>query len=191
MTPSERAETLHHEATRLLEFLRLAEHCAGIGELTPSGSYFLNLMMYPDIDLYLPPTSPQHLLGVGVKLAANNAVTEVNFKKSGPEEASDLAGGLYLKPRIALGNWERPWKIDIWALPKPVIQKKQAQLEDLASRMTPEQRQRILQYKFSVLTPAGRTPMFSGIHIYRAVIDLGLVQTEAITAYLREQGIDL
>ena len=76
-------------------------------------------------------------------------------------------------------------------MPKPVVQKKQAQLEDLASRMIPEQRRRILYYKFSVLTPAGRTPMFSGIHIYRAGIDLGLVQTEAITAYLRERGIDL
>jgi hypothetical protein len=57
--------------------------------------------------------------------------------------------------------------------------------------MSPDQRQLILEYKFSILTAAGRTPMFSGIHIYRAVVNLGFTDFSEISNYLRENGISL
>ena len=112
----------------------------------------------------------------------------MNFAKGGPAE---LSNGLYLKPVIEYGAWERPWKIDMWALPVEVAEKKQSELRNLQARLSPELRRLILEYKFSVLTDAGRTPMFSGIHIYRAVIIQGLTDHEAITEYLRKNGIEI
>ena len=58
-------------------------------------------------------------------------------------------------------------------------------------RMTPEQREMILNYKFSILNKAGRTPLFSGIYIYQAVIDRGLEKFPDITEYLRQKSIEL
>jgi hypothetical protein len=188
MTPAERSRQLRVEADQVLEMIRLREHCRAIGDLTPTGSYFLDLMMYPDVDLYLPASSPEEMMKVAGKLALHDSVMELVFKKGEPGE---LADGLYLKPVIRFGAWERNWKIDIWSVSADVARKKQAELTDLKARMSPDQKQLILEYKFGILTAAGRTPMFSGIHIYRAVVNLGFTDFSEISNYLRENGISL
>ena len=186
MDPEERAQALHREADELLAYLRLSERCADIGEITPTGSYFLDAMMYPDIDLYLPPTSAEKLLALGAELARHECVTKLRFAKGGP---GDLKDGLYLKPIIEKGSWERPWKIDMWSLPRDVVERKQADLADLKAKMTPAQRQRILRYKYHILNADGRTPVFSGIHIYRAVIARGMEDFGEIAEFLRQNGV--
>ena len=46
MTPEQRAEALRKQADEVLQLVNLRDHCAKIGDITPTGSYFLNLMMY-------------------------------------------------------------------------------------------------------------------------------------------------
>ena len=188
MTPEQRSRALRQEADEVLQLVRLHELCAPIGRLTPTGSYFMDLMMYPDIDVYLPPTTPEVLMGVAVELAKHECVERINYMRGGPRELKD---GLYLKPYVTHGGWERPWKIDIWSVPSSLVERKQAELGDLRDRMTPDQRAIILDTKYRLLTDEGRTPMFSGIYIYRAVIGGGLERLEDIVESLRENGIGL
>ena len=107
MGPEERARALRKEADEVLELIHLHKHCASIGPITPSGSYFMDLMMYPDIDIYLPPTSVQGMMALGARLAEYECVKELKLLKGWAEE-EDLADGLYLKPVVAHGHWERP-----------------------------------------------------------------------------------
>ena len=172
----------------MLDLIRLRELCAPIGTLMPTGSYFMDLMMYPDVDLYLPATTPERLLGVAVGLAKQDCVQRINYIRGGP---GDLEDGLYLKPVVDHGCCERPWKIDIWSLPSSVVAKKQAELDDLRARMTARHREVILDTKHRLLTGAGRTPMFSGIYIYKAVIDNGLERSNDIVEFLKKNGIAL
>lgn len=188
MTPEERSRALREEADEVLDLIHLREHCAPIGDLTPTGSYFMDLMMYPDVDLYLPLTAPENLLGVAVELSKYDCVKRINYIRGGP---GDLKEGLYLKPVVERGNWERPWKIDIWSLPEAVVHKKQAELKDLKGRMTSAHRKLILNFKHQLLNAAGRTPMFSGIYIYKAVIDHGVEKLGELTQFLRENNIDV
>ena len=188
MMPDDRSCALREEADQVLGLVRLQDLCASIGTLAPTGSYFMDLMMYPDVDLYLPPTVPEKLLGVATQLSKLDCVQRINYIRGGP---GDLEDGLYLKPVVAHGRWERPWKIDIWALPLAVVEKKQGELESLRDRMTPQHRAVILNTKYRLLTETGRTPMFSGVHIYRAVINDGLEQLDDIVEYLRGNGIDI
>jgi len=188
MTPDERSRALRKEADEVLGFIGLRDLCRPIGDLLPTGSYFMDLMMYPDIDLYLPPAAPERLLGVAAELSKLECVRRINFMRGGPAKLKD---GLYLKPVVEHGNWERPWKIDIWSLPPSVAAAKQAELEDLKTRMTARHRAVILETKFRLLTDEGRTPMFSGIYIYKAVIDHGLERLEEIATSLRANGIDV
>lgn len=188
MTPKERSVKLKLEADRLLKEIRLAERCQEIGPLTPTGSYYLDLMIYPDIDLYLPPTTPRQLFEIAAWLVEQHPVQRVYFLNGGPGPLKDA---LYIKPVIAVGKWERPWKIDIWAVDQSYIDEKQAELSDQNYRMTPDQRDLILAYKFSILNAQGRTPYFSGIHIYHAEIDHGLTQFADISAYLRAYSIQI
>jgi hypothetical protein len=188
MTPEQRSKILRKEADAVMTMIDLKKHCADIGEITPTGSYFLDCMMYPDIDLYIPLVPAGVFLGLATKLAQYECVRAINFEKGGPEDG-DLAHGFYLKPRIAYGNWGRLWKIDIWSLSEEVIRDKQGMLEDIKKRMTSAQKRIILDYKYSILTEEKRTPMFSGFFIYQAVVDQGMTDFNDITTYLRDNGI--
>jgi len=81
--------------------------------------------------------------------------------------------------------------VDIWALPFPVIEKKQAELIAFKRRMTQEQRHRILDCKYRFLNAAGCTLMYSGIPIYRAAVDHGVVEFDQIVGFLKANGRDV
>ncbi|NLX06275.1 MAG: hypothetical protein GXY33_14150 [Phycisphaerae bacterium] len=186
MGPQQRAKALRQEADQVMAAIRLREHCAPIGEPVPTGSYRMDLMMHPDIDLYLPETTVEAMLNLATALGKEPRVHKLVFEKGIPDE---LERGLYLKPVVEYGHWERLWKIDLWALPAEIIEAKQRELQRLKTQMTPDQRQRILEYKYAVLDQTGRTPVFSGLYIYRAVIDEKLTDFDKITAYLKANGI--
>jgi len=178
MNPIERSAQLKKEADNLLQEIRLEKRCREIGKLTPTGSYYLDLMMYPDIDLYLPPAKPRQLFQLAADLVENYPVVRVNFLNGGQ---GPLKNGLYIKPVIAVGEWERPWKIDIWAVARSFIDDKIAEMDRFKERMTSQQCELILNYKYAILNDEDRTPMFSGIYIYQAVIDRGLQKFSEIT----------
>lgn len=186
LTPLERADKLKAEADQLLQDIQLEELCREIGKPMPTGSYFLDTMVYPDIDLYLPPATPTQLLKIGAYLAENHPVTRVNFLNGG---SGPLKDALYIKPVIAAGDWERPWKIDIWAVEELFIAEKNAELLRFKEKMTPPLRELIIEYKYSILNEEYRTPMFSGYYVYQAVFDHSMRDYGEITAYLRENGI--
>lgn len=188
MKPLERAAKLKQEADHLLQEIQLEELCRPIGKITPTGSYSLDLMIYPDIDLYLPPAKPRQLFEIASNLVENHPVRRVNFIRGGSKPLKDA---LYIKPVIDLGTWGRPWKIDIWAVDLNFIEEKTAELKHYKIQMTPKLRELILNYKYSILNQEGRTPIMSGIHIYRAVFDLKLRKFSELTQYLRDQGIEL
>ena len=188
MTPEARSRALRQEADQVLELIRLQELLAPLGRLIPTGSYFLDLMMYPDIDFNLPLTTPEKLLSVGAQLSKLECVKKIRYLRGGP---GDLKNGFYLKPEISYGNWGRLWKIDIWSLPSAILEKTHTEMADLRTRMTPEDRAIILDTKYRLLTEDGRTPMFSGIFIYRAVVNLAMTKHEVVAEYLVENGIVL
>jgi hypothetical protein len=191
MTPEERSRKLRIEADEVLKMIDLNRHCAPIGKVVPTGSYFMDLMMYPDIDLYLPHTNIEKLFILAAKFAKIKCVKEVVFQKGSAWDKGDLAKGYYLKPIVEFGKWGRPWKVDIWSLPTRIIEKKNKDLQDLKERMTPPQKKLILEYKYRILTDQFRTPMFSGIYIYRAVINLSMTNNKTITQYLKNNGIKM
>jgi hypothetical protein len=179
---------LRQEADLVLGKVRLYEILEPYGRVVPTGSYFLDVMMYPDIDVYLSRVPLEALFAIGGQLAACELVYQVVFEKSRLE---GLPGGLYLKPRIEYGQWGRPWKIDIWALDDAVIDEKMADVVRFRQEMTPEVRERIVRYKYSILTADGRTPMYSGYYICKAFIDEGLTDFGQVTRYLVEHGIKM
>lgn len=181
------AERLHQQAGQVLSDLRLAEIIAPYGAITPTGSYYLNVMVYPDIDIYLPKVSIAQLFSVGGQLAQAEGVVQAVFEQNDPM----MPGGLYFKLRIANNAWGRPWKVDLWSLDPDLLEQKMAPMRHFLDCMTPELRRQILRYKLSVLTSTGRTPMYSGYFIYKAFIDEGLTDFEQVTQYLRANGIQL
>lgn len=187
MLALERADRLRHEADIVMQKIRLLDTLEAYGKVFPTGSYFLDVMAYPDIDLYLTKVSLKQLFEIGARLAGEELVTQVVFEKT--DDAVDMPDGLYLKPRINYGEWGRPWKIDIWSLEEHVILKKMAEMRHFLDQMGPVLRERIIRYKLSVMTAEKRTPKYSGHFIYKAFIDEGLTDFEEVNQYLEKSGI--
>lgn len=186
MDPLERAALLKTQADFLLSELRLAERFAHCGGIYPTGSYFMDLLVYPDIDIYIPKISIPEIFAALLPIAEHPLVEQLVFDKMA---LPDLPGGLYCKPRIRYGDWERPWKMDIWFVDRHIIETKMHEMQRLRARLTPELRECIIQYKLTLINDEFRTPPFSGYFIYKAVLDEGLEEPEQIRGYLVENGI--
>jgi hypothetical protein len=189
MLPLERAIKLRQEADVVLGLIGIYDILRPYGNVFPCGSYFLDVMVYPDIDLYITKVNIQQLFEIGAQISQSEQVTEVLFAKT--DDPVRLPEGLYLKPRVNYGDWGRPWKIDIWSLEEKVIQHLLADVVRLKSKLTPELREQIIRYKLSIMTSEKRTPKFSGYYIYKAFIDEGLTDFTAITHYLVSSGIKM
>lgn len=189
MLPIERASKLRKEADMILGYTGIFDILRPYGKVYPGGSYFLDVMVYPDIDLYITRVSLDQLFEIGAQIAKCELVTQVVFEKT--DDPIRLPDGLYLKSRLQYGDWERPWKIDLWSLAEAVIQDKMADMHRFSGKLTPEMRLQIIRYKLSVLTPQMRTPMYSGYYIYKAFLDEGLTDDESVTRYLISNGIKL
>jgi hypothetical protein len=189
MLPLERAAKLKHEANIVLGLIHVYDALRLYAKVFPTGSFFLDVMAYPDIDLYITKINLEQLFQIGSRIARCELVTQVVFERT--DDPVRLPNGLYLKPRVNYGDWGRPWKIDIWSLDEKVIQEKMADMRHFQAKMTPELREQIINYKLSVLTPQLRTPVYSGYYIYKAFLDEGLTSFEKVTQYLVDNGIQM
>jgi len=189
MLPLERAAKLRQEADIVLGLIRLYDILRPYGKVFTTGSFFLDVMIYPDIDLFITKVNLEQLFHIGAQLARSEHVTQVVFEKT--DDPVLMPEGLYLKPRVNYGDWGRPWKIDIWSLEETVIHEKMVDMRRFQAKMTPELRQQILNYKLSILTAQKRTPVYSGYYIYQAFLDKGLTNHESVTQYLVSNGIQM
>lgn len=186
MDPLDRAALLHQEADFVMHAIRFHEIMAPYGPLTFTGSYYLDLMAFPDIDVEVPTMTPMQIFTILAQLFASPLVNQVEFEKPNDPRLPD---GLYFKPRIDYGNWGRPWKIDIWSLTPAEIAAGAMEMAGLKSLITPETRQVILNYKVARLNAQNRTPKGSGWWIYQAVLVEGIKEAGEIDAYLFSKGI--
>lgn len=184
----ERASRLHHEAGDLLQTTPLGQALSQLGEITFTGSFFLDLMVYPDLDLYLPTVPVERIFTVATRVAEDSRLVRLSYEN---EPHPGMEGGLYLNVRFAIGDWGRPWKVDIWWLEPEMILEKMEPMLRFQKMLTPELRQAILEYKFSLLNEIGRTPQYSGYYIYKAFLDEGLRDPEDVTRYLVSKGIQV
>jgi hypothetical protein len=189
MLPLEHADKLRREADRVLKLVRMGEILRPFGRVYPTGSYYLDVMVYPDIDLYITKVSVEQFFEIGSQIVTCDLVTQVVFERS--DDPVHMPEGLYLKLRVNYGEWDRPWKIDLWSLDENVVKCKMEAMQHFQQQMTHVMRQQIIDYKLSVLTSQKRTPMYSGYYIYRAFIDEGLTDFECVTRYLISYGIQM
>jgi hypothetical protein len=184
----ERSAKLRSEADRMLQEIHLQSILQPYRPVFSTGSYFLDVMVYPDIDLYIPLISIEQLFRIGGQLACSSKVFQVKFEKSFLE---NLPGGLYLNCRVEYGDWERPWKLDIWSLDEATLKHQMEPMLSFKNRLTAEKRAQIIRYKMSILTEEKRTPRYSGYFIYKAFLDECLNDPGQVTAYLIANGIKM
>ncbi len=184
----ERAGKLQVEAGEVMKTIKLMESLQPYGEVVFTGSYFLDVMVYPDLDLYVPMTSIENIFTAAGQMASSTRVERVNYEN---EDHPTIPGGIFLNLRVNFGAWGRPWKVDIWWLDENVIQEKMNSMHHFKKMITPDLRELIIHYKNSLINSAGRTPQYSGYFVYKAFLDEGLRDPAEITTYLVKNGIHI
>ena len=195
--PVELSDALQAEANSLVWSKGLDEALSQFGSVFYTGSFRLNLMMWPDIDIEMSvepdPDSVACFFDLGKAIASLEGVSNLQFSNQlhFPKHSEVAPEGLYWKVTIQREKGRMPWKIDLYSLRPEIIDQSKVEMNRLDQKLDREKRALILKTKYALLTPTGRTPISSGHNIYRAVLDEGLEEFNDIVEYLRENGVEV
>jgi hypothetical protein len=174
---------LKKQAELLLEVYDLLRHGTSI-----TGSFVLDLMVCPDLDLYIPAEQLGGIFDLAIPLYRNHLTNEVYIQKG---SALGILDGEHIQVRTSLRSERTKWKIDIWVFPHDTIADKLKEMRRLQELLTDEARSAICELKRAFLQPNGFTPKHSGLHICQAYLDNEKRSLPEMKEYLRHQGIDI
>jgi len=189
-TNLERSAALRRDAAEMLRATGIDALLQQHGQVAYLGSYALDLMAWPDVDVnvVLPGgQSIRRFMELCTSIAQIPTVTRVHFQNFLGERPQGFAPGLYGGVRL---RRELHWKMDLWSLDRSEAEAKQREVERIRGQLDGESRAAIVDAKFALLTPEGRTPIGSGHRIYEAVLSKGLRDLEEIRQYLRDEGVE-
>ena len=186
------ANVLKKEANDLLKNELLWKSFEKKGKIYVAGSTYLNLLAFPDLDVYFEAKDAKSILTVFADAAKSlivlDQVKSIELEKDLHQRyPKQVPEGLFLQYRI--DNGYRLWKVDIWAVAdKSILDSKMQESARFKEKMTLEQKELILQAKHQLMAPFGRTPVGSSYLVYVAVLEKGLNTVDEIIDYIRAQG---
>jgi hypothetical protein len=151
-----------------------------------SGSYFLDLMTWRDLDIYLETeniTETDFFL-LGGKIASAFDPVKMSYRNERIGKTKGLPHGLYWG--IYLGN-ERAgaWKIDIWVVDTAECKRLLNYCEDIQKKLTPEASLHILNIKSQCWKDPAYRRSYTSMDIYKAVLEKKITTIEAFKDYLQ------
>ena len=195
MNSFKKSKQLRLEAERLLIHHGINETLSAYSDVFYTGSYALDLMAWPDIDIEISllndPYNKEAFLEIGKKIGQLQDIISMKFSDHYHFPVEPLPHGLYWNIRIANSIWDVPWKIDLWALKPEEIQKHKKDMQATNQALNHSNRKLIIEIKTSLLNNEGRTPILSGYHIYQAVLVHGLQKRNEVIGYLLQKGVQL
>jgi hypothetical protein len=165
------------------------------GKIHFSGSAELDLLVYPDLDVYFDCYDADCDVAEIFAQAVSNAVKSpdvrsVKLAKELYKNCSNVPKGIYLQ--IKLKTKTNIWQIDIWYLEsQKELFEKLKETEQLKSKIDSDtdKKNLILEAKHALKRPDGSTPSFSSYHVYHAVLNEGLMDIESIKEYVASRNI--
>lgn len=187
MNAIQRSQEIKQEADALLREEGIEALLSRCGDVIYTGSYALDLMVWPDIDLYVVPRPGVDWDACAAELAAGFTrradVDRVKVEKSFWKKRPELPKGIGIGVKIPSPNHLLPWKLDIWIVDAQTRDQNRVLMEGIRSKLTPTSRQLIIEAK-TALIKDGRTPSMSGVRVYEAVLEKGLASQDEILRYV-------
>lgn len=184
------AKELRDEAQELLDREELWAPFASRGAIHVVGSTYLDLLVFPDLDVYFEVREGEleAFAEASQALILADDVTTVELEKElHLRYPAMVPEGIFLQYRIK--NEKRLWKVDIWALADTeLLEQKMAESARFKEKMSLEQRELILQTKHRLAAPFGRSPVGSSYLVYLAVLEEGIGTVDGVIDYIRAQG---
>lgn len=196
MKALENSKSLRMEANDLIHTNGLDEVLRKFGDVFYTGSYYLDVMAWPDLDVEIVLNSESIDLDLffemGKALAKLPNVTSMKFNNNIDFRIIDtMPVGYYWKLIVDRGAENKPWKVDLWAIDSNDFEEHMRNMKKILDDITDESRKTIIKLKHALLTKDGRTPAFGGYYIYQAVLYENLSELDDVVEYLRVKGINV
>lgn len=194
MNVLEIATKLHTDADEIVYGRGLDALLRAYGRVWYTGSYATNLMVWPDIDVHMvmepDPRSLDRFFDMGRKIAHIDGITHLHFGNQIARPVAGFPKGYYWGIRVHVGSWKTPWKIDLWATDTNDFVANKEWIERVCQALDEDTRRFIIEFKHSLLTSSGRTPMGSGYAVCEGVLFRGLRTDDVLRDYLRQCNIE-
>jgi len=190
MTNQGLALSIRSNATAVLKSKNIEEMIKGTGDLYYTGSYFLDLMTWNDIDMQIvlkdgfDPT--EILCNLSCQIAKDESFIEARLINFQGNYKPKMPRGVYLGLKLNCPNLGGMWKLDIWCLSKPDFDKNRALIETLKSKLNTNNRDLILEFKHELMSQTGRVPTMKSHFLYQAILLEDKADKESIYNFLKE-----
>lgn len=189
------AKLLKEESSNILETSPIWKPFTKYGKILLSGSAELDLLVYPDLDVYFDSYNPNvNVLKIFGEATSKGAelphVVSMRLEKELHKVAHHIPKGIYLQMKLRVNS--RIWQIDIWHLEsEKELYKNLNETEALKGKIhsDPTIRKIILEAKHAIKRADGSTPSFASYYVYQAVINKGLIDIDAIKNYIKQQNL--
>jgi hypothetical protein len=159
-----------------------------------TGSYFLDVMAWRDLDIELSlepdPFSITAFFALGAQIASAFPVNSMAFyNRVLFPLRSTTPLGLYWSIQLEYPATRHLWNIDLWSFAPEVVEANWSGMQTIAERIDARSHQIIVEWKQALLSLDGRTPKFSGYYLYQAILFEKLTERQAILDYLQQHGV--
>jgi hypothetical protein len=174
------------EADQFLSKTLLLEELSKFGLPHISGSYFLDLMTWRDLDIYLEVNSLEvtKCFELGKELANLLKPVKMQFRNETGAGTAGLPHGLYWG--IYLGDERKgAWKIDLWLVHPPELERLLNYCRQIQSRLDEQSVLAILAIKSECWQDPAYRKAYTSSDIYEAVLER---QIRTVTEFRTYRG---
>ena len=179
-----RAHDLRKEASQLLYREGLFPLVAAVGPASIRGSFALDLMTWPDIDLsvLLPHEKDiSTFFSLGKEIATQFHTVKMSFSNQFIRPDVPFDHGLYWGIRILYND--NQWKIDLWGYGEDAYRADSTAYEELSKKLQKADRISILRIKNEVRKRPEYRINISSIDIYEAIAQYNVKTVEEFDAW--------
>lgn len=184
-----KSNQIKSDAEKLLEESKIAEILSMYGDVKFVGSYPLNVMLRPDLDIYaIGENNREKMLDIIQKIFVSNYFDEICFSNWVEfNQDQNLHSGYYIQTLATIG--ENRWKLDIWLMPESQFKTYTEEFLELI-KDDPNEEKRLIILKLKEAFAEGKKYRkgVNGKLIYHAVLKDNITTVEEFEEYLKKSN---
>lgn len=181
---------LRDEASNLLNHKSLLPMLKSFGTTRVIGSYALDTMTWPDIDISMALPDERDVglfFELGKRIATKFQITKMSYSNHFIRNFPGFDHGLYWG--IQLRYAEREWKIDLWGYGETDYHKHMTDFDTLYDQIQHADRTAILRIKHAISQrPDYRGDVYNSMAVYRAVLTGKVTSLEEFNAWIERNS---
>lgn len=181
---------LHKEASELLNKDGLLPMLNAFGTTRVIGSYTLDTMTWPDIDISMNLRNEQNIelfFEIAKRIATEFQITQMSYSNDFIRNLPGFDHGLYWGIQLRYAG--REWKIDLWGYDDTDYKKYITEFDALHRQLQQADRTAILRIKHVICQhPDYRGDVYNSMAIYRAVLEDKVETVDEFNTWLEKNA---